>query len=118
MELTKVHSDNRGDLFVFNVGEKTHSIVTFNKGMARGGHYHNADQMHIILAGRFKCKLFELLTGEESESTMVEGDSILIPAKTAHLFTAEEFGVLAESRTGEFEANDYEPYRKLARPIP
>ena len=55
-------------------------------------------------------------TGEETKRMMQEGDSILIPANVSHLFRSVNQAVLAESRIGEYEATDYEPYRKLARP--
>lgn len=116
MNISKVHTDNRGQVFRFDVGEKTHLLVTFEPGISRGGHYHQAGQWHIVLAGKFNVKLYYINTSEEVELCLVEGDSLFIEPEVAHLFTAIGFSVLCESRIGEPEATDYEPYRKLARP--
>lgn len=116
MEIKKIHSDNRGDIYNYQIGNRTHVIVTFHKGIARGGHYHETAQCHIVLAGKFRVHFFDTATDEEWQETMTEGDAQVILPGVAHLFVAEEDGVLAESRLGEYEATDYEPYRKLARP--
>ena len=115
MEIIKINSDHRGHIYQFDIGEKQHIIITFNEGVARGGHYHEQEQMHIILAGSFKILLHHIDTKKEDEKKVVEGDSILIPARVAHLFIAESHGVIAESRIGDYVATDYEPYRQLVR---
>lgn len=116
MEIKKINSDNRGEIYNYQIGDRTHVIVTFKEGVHRGGHYHDTAQCHIVLAGKFKVLFCDMDTKEEWEEDMIEGDSTMIPARVAHLFKAKEDGVLAESRIGDYEATDYEPYRKLARP--
>lgn len=114
MEITKVNSDKRGDVFTYQVGERTHVIVTINKGFARGGHYHKTGQWHICLAGQMVVRLRHMITGAENATRLTEGQSLYIDPNVAHLFEAEEFSVLAESRIGGPEATDYEPWRKIA----
>ena len=117
MEIKKVHSDNRGDVYSFEIGERTHTIITFEPGLFRGGHYHKTSQWHICLAGILLVKLCTPDGSTEETKLLTEGQSLLIPARVPHLFKAIDGpAVLAESRTGEYEATDYEPYRKLARP--
>lgn len=115
--LKKVASDNRGDIFQFNIGQRTHILVFFNGVTYRGGHYHSTPQWHICLAGKLQIKLFDVKSGVETEVNLTEGGSIMVPAYVAHLFKSEGDAVIAESRLGEYEATDYEPYRKLARPV-
>lgn len=103
-------------MYGYPLGERQHILVTYHAGKARGGHYHQTHQWHIVLGGRFRVSLHDMKTGEESVREMAEGDSILIPAEVAHLFEAKEDAVMAESRLGGYEATDYEPFRKLARP--
>jgi len=117
MKIEKINSDNRGDIYGYKIGNRQHIIVTFNEeGIARGGHYHKTNQWHICLAGKLNVKIRDVVNEIETERIMIESNSILIPAGFAHLFIAEEPSVLAESRIGDYEATDYEPYRKLARP--
>lgn len=117
MEIIKINSDNRGDIYGYKIGERQHIIVTFaEKGIARGGHYHQTDQWHICLAGKLEVKVRDMENEIETTRIMTEGSSILMPAGFAHVFIAEEPSVIAESRIGEYEATDYEPYRKLCRP--
>src|SRR3990167_11027220 len=111
MEITKVATDNRGDVFLFENGKRTHMIVSINKGLSRGGHSHTGDQWHICLGGQMTVRVLSPDTGLERVFSMVEGDAECIPAGHPHLFTAEEDSVVAESRMGPENTVDYEPYR-------
>lgn len=121
MNIEKVSSDNRGDVFGFELNGRQHILVTFKKGVARGGHYHQTDQWHICLAGKFDVLLWPtekapMHIPTERHQFLTEGQSLIIPRGVAHLFIAHEDSVLAESRDGDYEAQDYEPYRNLAKP--
>jgi dTDP-4-dehydrorhamnose 3,5-epimerase-like enzyme len=117
MEIKKVASDNRGDVHSFICGSKTHTIVSFEPNIYRGGHYHKTEQWHICLAGTLFVRLIHPQIGKEECHLLTEGMALNIPAGIAHLFKAiDGEAVLAESRTGEYEATEYEPYRALARP--
>lgn len=117
MQIKKVATDNRGDVYAFRNGKKTHTLVTFKKNGYRGGHYHQKPQWHICISGEFEVRLHDMDSGEGSKETLHEGESLYVLPRIAHLFKAINGpAVLAESRTGEYEATDYEPYRKLARP--
>lgn len=115
MEITKVATDNRGDVYAFECDGKTHTLVTFKKGISRGGHYHKNVQLHTVIAGILMCQTIDE-SEHETKKVMVEGESILILPGVAHMFTANTDAVLSESRVGPYEATDYEPYRKLCRP--
>lgn len=116
IEIIKLNSDSRGDMYGFNIGDRQHRLVTFKAGIPRGGHCHATDQWHICIAGEFDVALHNIDTGEEWVERITEGQSILIKARVAHLITPLVDSVLAESRLGDYEATDYEPFRKLARP--
>lgn len=116
MNITKVNSDNRGEIYSLKVGNKEVVLVSFNKDISRGGHFHKVSQWHTCLLGEFKVKLFDIELNHEEEVSLKEGESLLIEPGIVHLFTAKGEALLAESRQGGYEATDYEPYRKLARP--
>lgn len=116
IEIKKINEDSRGQMYGYSLNGRQHIIVTYNSGKSRGGHYHQTHQWHIVLGGRFRVSLHDMNTGEERVREMQEGDSMYIPAGIAHLFEALEESVMAESRSGDYEATEYEPFRKLARP--
>lgn len=116
MEIKKIHFDNRGEIYQFDIGDEQHILVTYKPGIARGGHYHKTNQMHICLAGNLKFTLRNMGTGVETIRFLKEGDSLLIPKFTAHLIESDVEAVMSESRIGDYEAIDFPPYREKAKP--
>lgn len=111
MVITEVHRDERGSIHSYSINGREHILVFFNKGFKRGGHYHHEDQWHIVLAGKLRVEYHDMDTGQEHEEILQEGESRLIKKNVAHLFTALEESVIAESHLPKAQTTNYPPYR-------
>ena len=113
--MKKVNSDERGDIYELQFGKQSYVLVTFNEGVARGGHWHKNMQMHTLIAGKMIVILKDMEIDNTYTKVMLPGDTLYIKPKVAHLFIAEKPSILAETRKGGYEATEYSPYRKLVK---
>ncbi len=110
----KVHEDFRGTLYIIEFKNKKILLITSNKGAPRGGHYHNNDQSHLIISGKFLVKTKDMKTHKTKRMKASPGDLIKIKAGVAHLLTALEDGIFLEIKGDEEETTtDYRPWRKI-----
>lgn len=113
LRLEKQMEDVRGKIFFFSQENKRFSLVEMKKGFARGGHYHNFDQIHIILTGKIEYHKKDLLRDEEDVEVINSPDSVLIPAKTPHLFIALEDSSFIEIYENSYESTEYPEFRRI-----
>lgn len=113
MELTSQHEDARGKILFFSHGKMQINIVEVKKGFARGGHYHNYDQDHIMLSGTLEVRELDMNSGQESIKIVKPPSIIRIPKMVAHLFIALEDAVFVETFEARYEATNYPRYRKI-----
>lgn len=113
LHFEKEVSDIRGKILFLSDGSKNINIVEIKKGFARGGHYHKAEQVHLIMTGKIEYREEILVTGKELIRIISAPAVLKIPANTAHLFIAIEDTIFAEIFDNKYEATDYTKYRKL-----
>jgi quercetin dioxygenase-like cupin family protein len=89
------------------------NIVEIKKGYARGGHYHKYDQMHFIISGKIEYIEENIETKKVKKKIINNPTKIIIPAKTAHMFTALEDAIFLESFSKEYHAINYPKYRDI-----
>lgn len=92
------HSDDRGSIKgVVNFGQwEEFNIIESESKTIRGNHYHkNTEELFIILDGRMKITLQNVLNGkldgEIEEYEVKEGDVFLINKNTNHIFEILEY---------------------------
>ena len=108
----KKHEDARGKVYELEFNNNKFLLTTYTKGAPRGAHFHNFDIPHVIVSGKFLCKEMNPDTKKEKEFEVNPGDIINVKAKTIHMFTALEEGVILELRPDE-SATNYPPWRKI-----
>lgn len=84
-----VFVDKRGSIFDF-VEEKVGHIgmVTFNKGVTRGNHYHKKSyQYSYVIEGKLKLVLSDL-KGNKKEMILTPGMLTTIPPRIIHTYTS------------------------------
>lgn len=113
LHLEKQVEDNRGKIFFFSHGKKKFHVVEMKNGFARGGHYHNFEQLHLILTGKIEYHAKNLTDDKEEIRIIHSPDTILIPAKTPHLFIALEDSSFIEIYENVYEATEYPEFRRI-----
>ena len=113
LRLEKQVGDIRGKIFFFSQGNKRFNLVEMKKGFARGGHYHNFEQTHIILTGKIEYHEKDLVLDKEDMKVINSPDSVVIPARTPHLFIAIEDSSFIEIYENSYEATEYPEFRRI-----
>jgi len=68
MRVEKIHEDNRGEIFKFDIGEQEYLIIVTNKGCKRGGEVHDRNQYIVVLRGEIEVMLYDVDSKTESMS--------------------------------------------------
>ncbi len=113
LSLEKQVEDVRGKIFFFSQGKKKLNFVEMKKGFARGGHYHNFEQIHIILTGKIEYHTKDLAMNKGDIRVINSPESVLIPAKTPHLFIALEDSSFIEIYENLYESTEYPEFRRI-----
>ena len=115
LEIKKIHSDVRGDVFQVDfAGKQIGVLLSTKKGFMRGGHYHPRRQDMYVVKGKLEFTTTEI-DKPDSEKTEIldEGDFVQISPNVVHMMKALEETVFFESMIGGYEAENYEPWRKI-----
>ncbi len=105
------YSDFRGEIHRHDIHGAKFNVLFTKKGIMRSGDFHAMPQFDIILKGTFKLTLRQ--NDEDIVMTKGPNELIVIPPNIPHLFKALTDTVMIEWWPGPFEAEYYEPYRKL-----
>ena len=112
-KLDKQVEDLRGKMFFFSHGNKYVNLIEMKKGLARGGHYHNYDQDHIMISGKIEVRQENVMTSKEDIKIVTYPSTIHIPKNTAHLFIALEDSVFFEVFDYQYKVTNYPKYRHI-----
>lgn len=113
LEFEKEIEDVRGKIIFFKYGNKRVNFVEIKKGYARGGHYHNFESEHIIIAGKIEYKETDVRTGIETTKIFSHPSVIRVLPHMAHLLIALEDTLFVETFGNQYEAINYTPYRNI-----
>lgn len=113
LHFEKEASDVRGKIIFLKYGEKSLNIVEIKKGFSRGGHYHTFETVHFVLSGTIEYREKNIQTNQEQIQVFSAPAIITVPPMTAHLLTATEDTVFAESFGKDYSATEYPEYRKI-----
>lgn len=111
----KVHQDKRGDIYVFNLGEREFLIFFTKKGALRGGHFHDLREYGVVLEGKIERRL--MYDEREEIEIFYEGDLGVVPPKIPHLVKALSDCWVLEWHEYPKNRVNYEPYRKLVEAL-
>ncbi len=106
-----VYRDDRGEIRRYEIEGVKFNVIYTKKGTFRSGDYHPVTQYDLILKGEFEITLRK----DDKDVAVRKGPNelIVIPPDTPHLFNSLTDTVLIEWWDGPFQAEYYEPYRKL-----
>jgi len=108
--VSPVFTDTRGSIFDF-VEEKVGHIgmVTFNKGVTRGNHYHKKSvQYSYVLEGKIKLIVSDVNGKNRKEIMLTEGMLTTIPVGIVHTYTALTKAKMLDITTLSRNDNGYE----------
>lgn len=115
MNLTKIYSDERGEIWILEGFEKYPEVTIFktNAGYARGGCIHNInDENAVVLEGDIVY-----FNGDDREH-MTPGCSTIILSKTPHYFLSVTDSVVMEwGATPEEKKEKHIEFRKIVDKI-
>eukprot|EP00271_Cylindrocystis_brebissonii_P008250 TRINITY_DN22286_c0_g1_i1.p1 TRINITY_DN22286_c0_g1~~TRINITY_DN22286_c0_g1_i1.p1 ORF type:complete len:109 (+),score=15.67 TRINITY_DN22286_c0_g1_i1:102-428(+) len=87
---------------------------TAERRSLRSGDMHNCTQFDVILRGRTRLRMMDLVTGKEIvQEYWGRNDFIAIPPRVPHLFEFLEENFMLEWWACPFQAWHYRPYRDL-----
>jgi len=115
LEFIKTAQDARGKIFFFKYENMNVNFAEIKKNYARGGHYHEYDQHHLILSGSVEYREEDIESKKEKITIVHAPATLFVPKKTAHLLIALEDTLFAESFNQEYVAIDYPKYRKIVK---
>jgi len=118
LQLHKIHSDKRGD--IYNITEDLKEfeevvIFTCKKGFARGGCIHNKnDEYCVVIEGCIRYYI-----GNKPYPTVLgSGDRVRIPKRTSHYFIALKDSIVMEwGATKEEKLEKHPGTRKIVEEI-
>ena len=90
-KIKPVHVDKRGSItdIIEGASIKHLGLVTFNKGVVRGNHYHKKQtQYTYLLEGEIKLVIKKVSGGKVSVKIMKPGDFASIPPGIIHTYVA------------------------------
>lgn len=106
-----VFKDDRGEIRRHEMEGVKYNALFSKAGILRSGDMHPNTQYDLILMGEFEITLRQ---GDEDVVITKKANELLeIPPDTPHLFRSVTDTVMIEWWDGPFEAEYYEPYRKL-----
>lgn len=86
MQLTKIHTDERGEIWILLINGKEHTLLLTKPKYARGGCIHRySDEYCVVLDGAIEYHI----RGRKVKK-YAKGDSLFIPRNTPHYFIALE----------------------------
>lgn len=107
IKLNKIHGDERGEIYTIT-GDMEHeeiTILTTNKGFARGGCIHNKnDEYCVVLEG-----IIEYHLGNEPPVIMDRGKTMWVPRGTPHYIRAIKDSIVVEWGATSEEKKEKDP---------
>ena len=103
MELTKIHEDKRGYIYLVRdllEDSKEFTFLEVKKGAARGGCLHSSEEHFVVVKGKIRY-----LCGSKEE-IVSKGESRTIPAGEPHAFIGVEDSIVSEWGTSEEKEMD------------
>jgi len=113
LKLEKEVEDIRGKIFFFSQNKKWINLVEIKKGFSRGGHYHQFDSLHFIIAGKVEYLEEDLDANNEKRIVIDSPTMVITPLKKAHLLTAIEDSTFFEIFDEPYNAITYPKYRNI-----
>jgi len=113
LEFEKEVKDVRGKIRFYSFGKMKINLIETRKGFARGGHYHEYDQDHLLISGQVEVRFYDILTNQETIHTFKAPSIIHIPKNIAHLFIALEDSIFIETFDSEYKITNFPKYRQL-----
>ena len=107
----KVHEDSRGDIYVFNIGDREILLFFTKKEALRGGHSHALREYGVVIEGDVERRL--MFDDNEVVEVLSEGDLRIVPPKIPHLIRAKSDCWIMEWHEYPKKRDNYPPYRKL-----
>lgn len=121
MRVEKIHEDNRGEIFKFDIGEQEYLIIVTNKGCKRGGEVHDRNQYIVVLRGEIEVMLYDVDSKTESMShrynPVGEGELVKIPTGIPHYMTSLTDSVFLEWKGEKWNSKSAVKMAKLYRKI-
>lgn len=111
LELNKIHEDNRGEIYVIDIGCREILLYFTKKGAKRGGHFHELREYGVVLEGKLERRL--MFGDNEEVDILLEGELRVTPPIIPHLVKALTDCWLLEWHGYPTNRVTYEPYRKL-----
>ena len=103
--------DARGEVHNLRIGGFRFNVLVSEKNTLRSGDVHRNDQLDMIFSGHVRVTTRE--HGHDVVREYKDGDFLVIPAHTPHIFRFLSKTVMAEWWTDEvFEARYFRPYRE------
>ena len=113
LKFEKEVEDVRGKIFFFSHKDKQVNLLEMKKGFSRGGHYHEFDSIHIMIAGKVEYCEENLDTKKEKIEVIVPPKIIFTPSRNAHILTALEDTIFLEVFEQKYHAIEYPKYRTI-----
>lgn len=113
MEVTKLQSDSRGDVFLIDQDGEEILLIFTKKGYLRGGEIHEGSQYNFIVKGKVKWT-YHTHSGDWDD-VVGEGETNFVPKGIPHMMEALEDTIMMEWRELPVEKpmNYYEPFRNI-----
>lgn len=127
LDIETVHIDSRGETYRV-VAQDVHGLIFGGrelmlfyclKGGLRGGHYHDADEVVMVLSG--KVRYHKMVGGQPTTQVLAEGDTVLNKAGEPHMgeFLEDswvlDWKVGPKAAIGAWSTTDYQPFREQVR---
>lgn len=116
-EIKLEHSDSRGEIYSIALpGDRELMLLRSNSGVLRGGHYHDCDEIVVVLSGQMRYH--KIIDGREIERTLTKGNQSFNPAYENHMGEFLDETWLIEykfAKKGEWKQVDYKPFRDQVR---
>jgi oxalate decarboxylase/phosphoglucose isomerase-like protein (cupin superfamily) len=113
-KIKSAFTDKRGHIFDIWIEPVHHiGIVTYNKGVTRGKHYHKlSSQCNYLIKGKLKLVVKNLKVKSARPQTIImnEGEMVIVPPNWYHSFTALAPSQMLFSTSGSRKhgSKDYE----------
>lgn len=104
MNLEKIHTDKRGEVYIITDNGKEISNLLYTKeGFARGGCVHKEEEHLFVVRGRIKLFI------PEKEMELSDTECVYIPANTPHYFVSFTDSIVMEAGAQQLDIK-YQPY--------
>jgi hypothetical protein len=114
MKLSKIHQDERGEIWILLIDGEEHTFLTSKKNFARGGCIHRFSKEHaVVIEGTV-----EYHVRGRKPKVYKKGESLSIPPNCPHYFVALEDSITLEwGATPEEKKEKYKQWRKVVDKI-